>query len=375
MVSILRLVGYFLKLGLIGFGGPPAHIALMRADVVDKFKWIMPEQFSDDLATANLIPGPTSTEMTIYIGYRLRGVPGAVVCGVCFILPAFLSVLALAVAYVNYGNLSQINALLYAIKPVALALVVYGTVQLGQPLLTGWREWALFAAALVVLYFFPQVDVLVVFLGAGLLLWVLNTEKRWSGGLAFFLLGTSAPLLVENVASALQVLFTFLKIGALIYGGGFALIGILQQEVVRNLGWLSQQQLLDAIAIGQATPGPVFTTATFGGYLVTGFPGAIAATVGIFAPAFVFVVVESKLLGAIKNKPAIKIFLRGVNIAVVASITLAAAQLGRDALIDLPTLLIAIASLTLLLRFKLDAHWLVLGGLVIGVVRMLIIGA
>ena len=375
MVSILRLVGYFLKLGLIGFGGPPAHIALMRADVVGKFKWITPEQFSDDLATANLIPGPTSTEMTIYIGYRLRGVLGAVVCGVCFILPAFLIVLALAVTYVNYGNLSQINALLYAIKPVALALVVHGTVQLGQPLLTGWREWALFAAALVVLYFFPQVDVLLVFVGAGLLLWGLNTKKRSNEVLSLLLLRSSAPLLFENVAPALQVFLTFLKIGALIYGGGFALIGILQQEVVRNLGWLSQQQLLDAIAIGQATPGPVFTTATFVGYLVSGFPGAIAATIGIFAPAFVFVVVESKLLGAIKNKPAIKIFLRGVNVAVVASITLAAAQLGRDALIDLPTLLIAIASLTLLLRFKLDAHWLVLAGLVMGVVRMLIIDA
>jgi chromate transporter len=366
-ISILRLVGYFLKLGFIGFGGPPAHIALMRADVVGKFAWLTAEQFSDDLATANLIPGPTSTEMAIYIGYRLRGVAGAVASGVCFILPAFLIVLALAVAYVSYGELSQVNALLYAIKPVALALVIYGTAQLGQPLLVGWREWGLFGVALALIYFVPQVDVLLVFVAAGIALWILNTKMRRNEVFSFLFLRLFDSSCCPTPESTLQIFLTFLKIGALIYGGGFALIGILQQEVVRNLGWLSQQKLLDAIAIGQATPGPVFTTATFVGYLVAGFPGALAATVGIFAPAFVFVVLESKLLGAIKSHPSVKVFLRGVNVAVVASIALAAAQLGKDALIDPLTLAIAALSLTLLLRFKLDAHWLVLAGLVVGV--------
>jgi chromate transporter len=218
----------------------------------------------------------------------------------------------------------------------------------------------------------PQVDVLLVFVLLGLALWVLNTKTRTNEGLAFLFLRFFVPSCLPTTVSVLPVFRTFLKNGALIYGGGFALIGILQQEVVRNLGWLSQQQLLDAIAIGQATPGPVFTTATFVGYLVAGFPGAIAATVGIFAPAFVFVVVESKLLGAIKSNPAVKIFLRGVNVAVVASITLAAAQLGRDALIDPLTIVIAIVALVLLLRFKLDAHWLVLAGLLVGVGRLII---
>jgi len=370
-----KLALYFLRLGVIGFGGPPAHIALMRADLVDRLGWVSAEQFNDDLAVANLLPGPTSTEMAIYLGYRLGNVPGAIVAGVCFILPAFLMVLSLSIAYVQLGGTTSIEALLYGIKPVALAMIISGTVQLGRPLLTGRRDWALlFAAVAVVLL--GALDVLLVFVLAGLALFVAS-----GGGKSLARLVIASP--VEPIARAAShlgvadpallghVFLNFLKIGALIYGGGFALVGVLQQEAVRNLGWITQQQLLDGIAIGQGTPGPVFTTAAFVGYLVAGVPGAVLATLGIFAPAFVFVVVERRLLGRLRANPDVQTFLRGVNIAVVATIAVAAAQLSRSAFVDGLTVVIGAASLVALMRFKADVMWLVAAGLVVGIVRLL----
>lgn len=370
-----KLALYFLKLGIIGFGGPPAHIALMRADLVDRRGWVSAEQFNDDLAVANLLPGPTSTEMAIYLGYRLGNVLGAVVAGTCFILPAFLIVLALSIAYVQLGSTTSIEALLYGIKPVALALIISGTVQLGRPLLTGRREWILLFVAIAGVLF-GALDVLLIFILAGLALLIAS-----GGGRALVALVVASP--TEPVARAAsyvssadlallaQVFLNFLKIGTLIYGGGFALVGVLQQEAVRNLGWITQQQLLDGIAIGQSTPGPVFTTATFVGYLVAGIPGAVLATLGIFTPAFVFVILERRLLGRLRANAGVQTFLRGVNIAVVAAIAVAAAQLSRSALVDGLTVIIGAASLIMLMRFKVDVTWLVVAGLVVGIIRLL----
>lgn len=375
MKVLFKLARYFLYLGVIGFGGPPAHIAMMRRDLVDKRKWVTADQFNEDLATANLLPGPTSTEMTIYIGHRLAGVAGAVVAGACFILPAFVIVLALSIAYVNLGNVPAIEGLLYGIKPVALALIIAGTVQLGAPVLTGWRERVLFVVSIAAVLFLP-VNVLVLFIMAGLALLVMTRATALLRASAGFVVTEplarfAAQAVTTHPAPVLQVLWEFLKIGALIYGGGFALVGILQQEVVRNLGWITQQQLLDGIAIGQSTPGPVFTTVTFVGYLAAGVPGAVAATLGIFAPAFAFVVLENKLLAGIKQNDLVKVFLRGVSVCVVATIAVAAAQLAPSALVDAPTIVIAVASLVLLMRFKVDAHWLIGAGLIVGLIRSL----
>jgi chromate transporter len=370
-----KLALYFLRLGIIGFGGPPAHIALMRADLVDRRGWVSAEQFNDDLAVANLLPGPTSTEMAIYLGYRLGNVLGAVVAGTCFILPAFLIVLALSIAYVQLGSTTSIEALLYGIKPVALALIISGTVQLGRPLLTGRREWVLLFVAIAGVLF-GALDVLLIFILAGLALLIASGGGRALAGLVMASPIEPVARAASYVSSAdpvllAQVFLNFLKIGALIYGGGFALVGVLQQEAVRNLGWITQQQLLDGIAIGQSTPGPVFTTAAFVGYLVAGIPGAVLATLGIFTPAFIFVTLERRLLGRLRANTSVQTFLRGVNIAVVATIAVAAAQLSRSAFVDGLTVAIGAASLIALMRFRLDVLWLVVAGLVVGIIRLL----
>lgn len=373
--ALLRIAAYFTRLGFIGFGGPPAHIALMRADLVDRRKWVSADQFNDDLAIANLLPGPTSTEMAIYLGHRLGGVAGAVIAGVCFILPAFFIVLALSIAYGNLGALTAVEELLYGVKPVALALIISGTEQLGRPILAGRSEWLLFLLSIAAVLS-GQLDVLLVFILAGLALLLASGTWRSPARLGVTLPAESTTQIMQLATSTdpallAQIFFNFLKIGAVIYGGGFALVGILQQEVVRNLGWITQEQLLDGIALSQSTPGPVFTAATFVGYLVAGIPGAVLATIGIFAPAFVFVILEQRALGCLRANPRIQTFLRGVNVAIVATLVVTAAQLSRSALTDWTTIGIGLVSLIALLNFKLDATWLVGAGLAIGVIRWL----
>jgi len=371
MKNLLDLARYFLYLGVVGFGGPPAHIALMRVDLVERKGWITAAEFNEDLATANLLPGPTSTELAIYIGQRLHGVLGAIVAGACFIFPAFCIVLALSFAYVQWGALPLLDQVLYGIKPVALALVMHGAVQLARPLLLGWREWAVLLLVIVMILFAP-IDILLLFVLCGIVLAVGEAALDRSGlskMSGVFLLPSVAAITGAGV-SMWAVFWAFLKIGTLIYGGGFALIGILQQELVLGNHWLTQQQLIDGIAIGQATPGPVFTTATFVGYVIAGWGGAILATIGIFAPAFVFVVIEHRLMGWLKRMPVVKIFLRGVNLAVVASIIVAAGSIGRAALVDGVSVAVLLISLIALFRFKVAAHWLVLMGLLVGVGRL-----
>ncbi|HEY8450379.1 MAG TPA: chromate efflux transporter, partial [Bacillota bacterium] len=301
-----EVVGVFLRLGFLAFGGPAAHIAMMEDELVERRKWLDRRQFLDLLGVTNLIPGPNSTEMAIHLGYLRAGWPGLIAAGVCFIGPAALIVLTLAWLYVRYGGTPEVGWLLYGIKPVILAVVVQAVVRLGRTALTTPPAWLL-AALLVALYLLGGHELVLLFGGAVVyaLLRRFGRRARGSGtakGSAAeagprptnLVLASAAPLLLGASGAAAAVPFslstlfwTFLKIGSVLYGSGYVLLAFLRNDFVERLGWLDDRQLLDAIAIGQFTPGPVFTTATFVGYLTGGGWGALAATVGIFLPSFI----------------------------------------------------------------------------------------
>ena len=360
----------FLKLGVIGFGGPAAHIALMREEIVRRRRWVSDERFLDLVGMANLIPGPTSTEVCIYLGYVRAGWPGLIVAGVCFIVPAMLMVLALAWLYVRYGATPSAAAAIYGITPVIIAIVAHALWALGR---TAVKSALLAVIGLGVLALvLAGVNVLVLLLGGGVVM-ILLQATRGGGAAAVMLatLGTPAFALGEGtgarMTAPLGTLFlTFLKIGAVLYGSGYVLLAFLRHDFVERLGWLSDRQLLDAVAVGQFTPGPVFTTATFIGYLLAGWPGALLATLAIFLPSFVLVAVSYPLLPHIRGSRWMSAFLDGVNVAAVGLMAAVTWQLARAAIVDVFTVVLAVVAAVLLLRTRLNSAWLVLGGATAG---------
>jgi len=346
---LIELAKLFLKLGVIGFGGPAAHIAMMEDEVVRRRNWLTREEFLDLLGAANLIPGPNSTEMAIFVGHRRGGWPGLLVAGVCFILPAMLIVLACAWAYVRYGKLPQAEAILYGIKPVIIAIVVQALWGFGKTALKNTLLWvvALAAAALS----FYGANELVLLLCAGLLVAAFRRSKH----------------LLSLVPFSLWALFLFfLKVGSVLYGSGYVLLAFLRSGLVERYGWLTETQLLDAVAVGQVTPGPVFTTATFIGYILGGTPAALLATFGIFLPAFVFVALSGPLIPRIRQSQLAGAFLDGVNAASLALMLVVTIQLGRAAFVDWVTPVLGAISALLLFRWRVNSAWLVLGGAAAG---------
>jgi chromate transporter len=370
----LREVGWvFLKLGLTAFGGPAAHVALMEHEVVGRRRWISREEFLDLLSASNLIPGPNSTELAIHLGHRRAGWPGLVVAGAAFILPAFLIVLALAAIYVTYGKLPQVSGLLYGVKPVVIAVIVQALLRLARDAMKS-RALALLGAAAMLLSF-RGVNELAVLFGAGLFAMLWSARPRADGSAR--LLSVALPFAGPTPAAALigaaampfglaPLFLFFLKVGAVLFGSGYVLVAFLRADLVQRWGWLTEAQLLDAVAVGQVTPGPLFTTATFIGYLLGGSPGAVLATAGIFLPAFVFVALSGPLVPRLRRSPLAGAFLDGVNVASLALMIFVTWQLGRAALVDRVTLLLAVASGFLLLRWRVNSAWLVLGGAAIG---------
>jgi len=364
-----ELARLFLKLGTLGFGGPAAHVALMEDEVVRRRGWMSRERFLDLLGATNLIPGPNSTEMAIHVGHERAGWRGLLVAGTCFILPAFLIVLACAWAYTQYGTLPAAEALLRGVKPVIIAIVLQALWSLGR---TAARTRVLAAVGLLSLAAAAVgVDELVVIFGAGALLailaWGRSRRGRASGILA--VPAALASTAAGTVPFGLTPLFlVFLKIGSVLFGSGYVLLAFLRADLVVRRGWLTEGQLLDAVAVGQVTPGPVFTTATFVGYVLGGFRGAVVATVGIFLPAFVFVALSGPLVPRIRRSPVAGAFLDGVNVGSIALMALVAAQLARAAVVDPWTAGIAVASAVLLLRFHASPAWLVPAGGLLGLV-------
>lgn len=371
----------FLKLGLIAFGGPAAHIAMMREEVVRRRGWMDDQRFLDLLGATNLIPGPNSTEMTIHIGHERAGWRGLIVAGTLFILPSMLIVLALAWLYTRYGTRPEASALMYGIKPVIIAIVVQALIALGR---TAVKDILTAVAGVAVLaLFLLGANELALLLGVGVLVMLVRNLRRLSQGgsasvLSLLLSGLSAGPFVIAAAPAAPVTLTglflvFLKIGSILYGSGYVLLAFLRADLVLRLGWLTDQQLIDAIAIGQFTPGPVFTTATFIGYLVASWPGAILATVGIFLPSFIFVALSNPLIPRLRRSTWFSALLDGVNVGslgLMAGVTL---QLGRVSLIDVPTVVLALVAAVLLVRYKVNSVWLVLGGAVIGLILQVVL--
>ncbi len=366
-----------LKLGVTAFGGPAAHIAMLREETVVRRQWLTDAYFLDLVGATNLIPGPNSTEMVIHVGYLRAGWRGLLVAGTLFILPAATIVLALGWAYVEFGTTPSGESLLYGIKPVIIAVVAQALWGLGRTALKGPLLLVIgTAAAALYLVGFNE---LVILFGSALLVLIARTGQRMSprqlgaalaaplGGLPLTLF--PVPPLLQAVAApvSLMTLFlTFLKIGAVLYGSGYVLLAFLRNDFVERLGWLTDQQLLDAVAIGQMTPGPVFTTATFVGYLVAGVPGAILATVGIFLPAFVFVTLLHPLVPRLRRYPWTAAMLDGVNVAAVGLMAAVTWLLGREAIVDPLTAAIAIVAAFLLIRFRFNSAWLVLVGAIVG---------
>lgn len=374
----------FLRLGFTAFGGPAAHIAMMHDEVVTRRRWLDEQHFLDLIGATNLIPGPNSTEMAIHVGYIRAGWRGLVVAGLCFILPAALIVGLLAWVYVQFGSTPQGEALLYGIKPVIVVIVLQALLKLGRTALKTWLLAALGAATLT-LYLLGINELLLLF-GGALLYWLIKTAAPGARGrllgfgglpLGGFGLVTSAwtpPALVAATPRLDQLFWLFLKIGSVLYGSGYVLLAFLRNDLVARTGWLTDQQLLDAISIGQFTPGPVFTTATFVGYLLGGVPGAVVATVGIFLPSFIFVALLARIIPHLRKARWTALLLDGVNVAALGLMAGVMAQLGIAALVDPLTIAVAGLAGLALWRTSLNSAWLVAVGGVVGVVGRLWLG-
>ena len=400
-----ELAGLFLRLGVTAFGGPAAHIAMMRDEVVDRRRWLSDKEFLDLVAATNLIPGPNSTELAIHLGYRRGGLAGLALAGVCFILPAALIVGGIAWAYARYGATPQVGWLMYGVGPVVIAIVAQALVKLGRAALSRWayapvgaaalagavggvNELAVLAAGAVIglaLAMRPSGPAgsaavlawLAAFVTAPAQLFRGTTPaaaQAATGGTATSgaaIVGTALAGTAAAAGAAVPFTLTglglfFLKVGAVLFGSGYVLLAFLRADLVERWGWLTDQQLIDAITVGQVTPGPVFTTATFIGYLLGGWAGATLATIAIFAPGFFFVAVTQPLIPRLRASQALGGCLDGV---VAASLGLMAAvtwQLAQAAVVDVPTALIACTAAVALFRWRPNSTWLILGGAAAG---------
>ncbi len=368
-----------LKLGVTAFGGPAAHIAMLRQEVVDRRNWIGQQHFLDLIGITNLIPGPNSTEMVMHIGLERAGRRGLIAAGACFILPAALITLMFAVAYERYGETPSGEHLLRGIKPVVLAVILQAILMLGRTSITSvWR--LIFFAGIVTLYLFGVSEIVLLFAGGALYLLGTRASRLRSGQSAYSLAPTALLSLLQQATSAdpnvpysvLRLFLQFLKIGAMLYGSGYVLIAFLRSTFVENFGWLTEAQLLDAVAVGQITPGPVFTTATFVGYLAGGVPGAVLATIAIFLPSFIFVALINPILPRVRGRITLGLLLDGITIASLALMAGVAWQLGRDAIIDPLTLAVFLFAAVLLIARNTNSALLILFGSAVGLLSAVI---
>jgi chromate transporter len=362
--SVREVALVFLRLGVVAFGGPAAHIAMMREELVRRRGWVSDERFVDLMGATNLIPGPNSTELAIHLGHERARWRGLLLAGVLFILPAALIVTVLAWLYVEHGDTPAFDHVLYGVVPVVVAIIVWALVPLVRTVVKSAFLAVLLVAGLAA--YLLGVNELVVLFGGAVVAVLVHTLLRLRGthGVAL----AALPVFADPSAGQLATLFaTMLKIGAVLYGSGYVLLAFLEGDFVDRLGWMTHQQLLDAISVGQVTPGPVFTTATFVGYLVAGLPGAFLATVGIFLPSFVFVGLLTRLAGWLRSRDWTAALLDGLNATALALMAGVSWTLGRDALVDGWTVALFLVTLVLLWRTRLNSGWYVAGGALAGI--------
>ncbi len=363
---LLEVAKLFFKLGCIGFGGPASHIAMMEDEVVRKRKWISEAHFLDLMGATNLIPGPNSTEMTMHCGHERAGWKGLFVAGFCFIFPAVVITAFLAWLYQKYGQLPNVKPFIYGIKPAVIAIIVMAAYRLGKKAFKSTTLISIGVLALIACL--SGINEILVLFGCGLLGLLLYFFKKKSNTL-----NALTPLLIFNFVapttiSTLKIVLTFLKIGAILYGSGYVLFAFLDSELVAN-GWLTRQELIDAVAVGQFTPGPVLSTSTFIGWQINGLVGALAATIGIFLPSFLFVLVLNPLIPKMRKSKIVSALLDAVNAAAVALILAVCIEMGLETLVDFRTIIIAVVSLIVVFVFKkLNSAFIVLGGAFLGYV-------
>jgi len=369
-----EVTALFAQLGMIGFGGPMAHIALMEREAIERRRWISRERFLDGLAATNLVPGPNSTEMGIHLGYVRAGTAGAIASGVAFILPAFLLMLLLSWLYFRYQTAPAVDDLFYGIKPAVIALIVVTSYRLFLGAVDDWRTRLLFAGSGALAYFFAGAEVFVLLAAGGLgLAWYGPRWRAGGGALAIGALAGAVPALVWEPGALVDVTLLCLRTGALLFGGGYVMIPLMEHEVVETFGWMTDEQFLDGVALGQTTPGPIVITATFVGYAAAGLPGAALATVAIFLPSFVFAVLTARFLEVLAASQLARAVLKGIGAAVVGTILAATARVGESAFVDGWTAAIGVVALVALLRWRVHSAVLIgaaaLAGLAIGGIR------
>jgi chromate transporter len=369
----------FLRLGFTAFGGPAAHIALMRDEIVRRRKWLDDDRFLDLIGATNLIPGPNSTEMALHLGHVRAGWAGLALSGLSFIVPAAAITLVLAWTYVRYGTTPTAESMLYGIKPVVIALIGAAVWELSRRAVKGPLT-ALVGLAAFGLYLAGWNELALLFAGGLLGMLVANRARLWRGRSASALLsllgwGTVGGLAQAGLSRLPLLFLIFLKIGSVLYGSGYVLLAFLRADFVVRLGWLTDQQLVDAIAVGQVTPGPVFSSATFVGYIVAGLPGAVAATVGIFLPSFVFVILLVRWLPHMRRSPWLGALLDGVNVAALGLMAAVAVQLAGSAFVDWLAVVIGILAAAALVGLRVNAMALVVAGALLGLIRGALLGA
>ncbi len=362
-----EIAALFLKLGIIGFGGPAAHIAMMRDEVVKKRQWLTDERFLDLVGATNLIPGPNSTELAIHIGKERGGWKGLLLAGACFILPAVLLTLLLAWLYTKYGNLPHVQPFIYGTKPAIIAIIIAAIIPLAKKSLKSIWLWIIGLAAVAA--GLAGINEIFILFGAGLLALVVSSvsnevTRSFFPLLPFTLLQETGNFILSTTNAKLFLIF--LKIGAILYGSGYVLFAFLDTELVET-GMITRMQLTDAISAGQITPGPVFSSVTFVGYLVNGFSGAAISTLAIFLPSFIFVAALNPLVSMMRRSTLFAHFLDAVNVASVALVLVVCYELGRESIIDWRTMLIAVASLVVVFVFrKTNSAFIILGGALLG---------